>query len=168
MGYWRLLKHNRRKWVALTHKERVLLIQAFLLLPVVRISRWMRFFRFQRIMGGVKLRSSQIANCNASALETARRVARMVSVAAAHSLFQSSCLDRSFLLWALLRRRGIDTDLFLGVRRDQENFEAHAWVEINGVVLNDTDDVRERFAPFSVPITAAGQLSLSRGRACMI
>jgi len=161
MGYWRLLKHNRRQWAALTPADRALLIRAFFLLPVARISRSMRFCRRQRILGGVKLRSGQMTGGNAGALETARRAARMVSIAAAHTFFQSSCLDRSVLLWALLRRRGIDSDLFLGVRRDPGNFEAHAWVEINGAVLNDTDDVRERFAPFSVPITAAGQPPLS-------
>jgi hypothetical protein len=79
----------------------------------------------------------------------------MVSVAAGHSIiFRSSCLDRSITLWALLRWRKIDGDLHLGVRKDQGNFEAHAWVELNGTVLNDAEDVRERFAAFSKPITA--------------
>jgi len=85
MGYWRLLKHKHRQWAALTHSERTLLIQAFFLLPVARICRSMRFYRLQRILEGLKLRSSQMTGCNPGALATARLAARMVSIAAAHS-----------------------------------------------------------------------------------
>lgn len=104
----------------------------------------------------MNLRSSEQTDLSPNTLEIGKKVTRMVSIAAAYTLCQSSCLDRSFLLWALLRLRGIDSDLFLGVRREQDKFEAHAWVEIDGIVLNDTSNVREMFSPFPVPISAAG------------
>lgn len=153
MGFGYLIQNNCRKWNALTPAERIILIQALMLLPVVRIVRWMCFERIQGVLRGQQMRFRQTADGDAMVLEKARQTARMVTIAAAHSLFRPSCLDRSFLLWAMLRRRGIESDLFLGVRKDEEKFEAHAWVEINGVVLNDMDDVRKRFLPFPMPIT---------------
>jgi transglutaminase superfamily protein len=51
----------------------------------------------------------------------------------------SRCLMRSLVLTALLTRRGIDSRLVLGVRRD-EDFAAHAWVEHAGVPLLDPGD----------------------------
>lgn len=71
--------------------------------------------------------------------------------AAARALGRANCLDRSLTLWALLRRRGIHAGLQLGARKDQECFDAHAWIELDGVVLNDSDDVRQRYAEFHVP-----------------
>jgi len=43
----------------------------------------------------------------------------------------------------------------IGVRKATGRFEAHAWVELRGVVLNDSADVRERFAAFDRAIRPA-------------
>jgi hypothetical protein len=42
----------------------------------------------------------------------------------------------------------MDAEVRFGVRRMTDPFQAHAWVEHRGTVLNDTLDVRERFAVF--------------------
>jgi hypothetical protein len=48
--------------------------------------------------------------------------------------FDSRCLMRSLVLTAMLARRGIFAAVVVGVRTDPV-FEAHAWVESNGVAL---------------------------------
>jgi hypothetical protein len=159
MDYLRSMMHNYRRWAAFIPDERGMLIQAVFLLPIVHVCRRMGFQRVQRFLSVSPPAPGLIVRGNAMKLETARRVARVISIAAARSVCRISCLDRSVLLWFMLRRRGIDSDLQLGVRTDQGYFEAHAWVEVNGEVVNDSKDVRQRFAPFPVPIsslTAAG------------
>lgn len=42
-------------------------------------------------------------------------------------------LRRSLVLWALLERAGVATELRLGFRKTDGVFEAHAWVELDGV-----------------------------------
>ena len=49
----------------------------------------------------------------------------------------SRCLTRSLVLMAMLARRGIFTDLVIGVRTG-EKFEAHAWIEHRGRILMPT------------------------------
>ena len=56
-----------------------------------------------------------------------------------------SCLTRSFVLWALLRSRGVDTDLRVGFRKRGEILEGHAWVEHNGVPLNEHPTVIQTY-----------------------
>jgi len=51
----------------------------------------------------------------------------------------SRCLMSSLTLTALLARRGIDSSLVIGVRPGP-SFEAHAWVERDGVPLTWTGD----------------------------
>jgi len=51
-------------------------------------------------------------------------------------------------LWWLLGRQGIASELRIGVRKEQGRFEAHSWVEYEGVTLNDELDVGSRFAAF--------------------
>jgi len=54
---------------------------------------------------------------------------------------EQTCLSRSFLLWAMLLRRGVDTNLRVGFRKRDETLEGHAWVEHNGVPLNEDPSV---------------------------
>ena len=81
----------------------------------------------------------------------ALRVARLVQLAADRGPVRANCLERSLVLWALLRRRGIDSDLRIGARKHGERLEGHAWVEWDGVVLNDADDAQERFVVVPLP-----------------
>ncbi len=62
--------------------------------------------------------------------------------------YGASCLDRSVFLWFLMRQRGLDGRIRVGVAFDGGRLDGHAWVEHNGVVLNDTQDVGDRFPVF--------------------
>jgi len=54
-----------------------------------------------------------------------------------HSLpWPSTCLRRSLVLTALLRRRGRPATVRFGVRRQSELLLAHAWVECDGAVVD--------------------------------
>lgn len=81
-------------------------------------------------------------------LVRAYTAAWMIRLAARYGAGRTSCLERSMALCWLLHRQGIAGVLCLGVRREAGRFEAHAWVEYAGRVLNDRDDVHRRFAPF--------------------
>jgi len=72
----------------------------------------------------------------------------MVRIAAEHGFLRVNCLERSLTLWWLLGRRGIESQLRIGVRTASGQFEAHAWVERDGIALNDSNDVGQRFSPF--------------------
>src|SRR5262249_49398448 len=85
----------------------------------------------------------------------AEEVRGEVELAARRSIFNANCLQRSLALWWMLKRLGLHGDLKIGVRLNQQQCEAHAWVEYLGCVLNDSTDVRERFAPFAAAIFTA-------------
>jgi hypothetical protein len=49
----------------------------------------------------------------------------------------ATCLRRSLVLMRELRRLGLSSTLHVGVRQTAGRSEAHAWVEVCGVVVND-------------------------------
>ena len=53
------------------------------------------------------------------------------------------CLQRSAVLTCVLRRHGIPAELVIGV--SPMPFRAHAWVEVQGAVVNDKASVHDRF-----------------------
>lgn len=58
------------------------------------------------------------------------------------------CLARSLALLKVLRRSGVAAELVIGVRSDP--FSAHAWVQREGVVLNDTLEQITNYTPIMV------------------
>jgi len=54
------------------------------------------------------------------------------------------CLQRSAATVCLLRRAGVPAQLVIGAQ--QIPFKAHAWVEVEGRIVNDKDYTREMYA----------------------
>ncbi|HEY9302564.1 MAG TPA: lasso peptide biosynthesis B2 protein [Phormidium sp.] len=146
-----------RKLKELSWSELMLLMQVLLLLPLTALG--IKCFGFRRFYGGMANLSrwkggteaegqSQLLS-NLNFIEQARAIAKLVEIASRYGLYKPNCLQKSLLLWWLLQRRGIETELRIGVRKQEEILEAHAWVEYQGCVLNDRNDVDQRFAPFA-------------------
>jgi hypothetical protein len=137
------------KWRGLTAFERRQTVAALVWLPVVVLG--LRRLGFRRLRAGlVRLAPlsprSLVPSPDAEARAAA--VVRSVRRAARFGVGRGSCLAQSLAVWWLLRRCGLDAEVCIGVRRPADTFEAHAWVQYRGTVLNDTVDVRERYAAF--------------------
>lgn len=75
--------------------------------------------------------------------EAAAAICTAVDRAATFYFKRAWCLQRSAAAVCLLRLAGIEARLVIGVKSIP--FGAHAWVEKNGVVLNDRSIVQERY-----------------------
>ena len=78
----------------------------------------------------------------------ARKIVRIQEAVLRHLTWHANCLERSLALWWQLGRRGIESDLRIGARKEGGRFEAHAWVELGNAVLNDSGETHVHFAPF--------------------
>ncbi|XWK89282.1 MAG: lasso peptide biosynthesis B2 protein [Phormidium sp.] len=140
--------NNWRKLKSLSWSELMLLIQALLLLPLVAFG--IKCFGFRRLYGAIaNLNRRKDKVQEREGIKQARAVAKLIEIASRHGLYKPNCLQKSLLLWWLLRRRGIESELRIGVRKKSGLLEAHAWVEYQGCVLNDRSDVDQHFAPFA-------------------
>jgi hypothetical protein len=134
----------------LSSAEHWLLVQALFLLPLTALALWVVGFRhWQALLTRLApLRCTSPSKDVAALIREGRSMARLVDAAARHGPYPATCLPRSLTLWWLLRRRGIDSYLCIGVRKEAGRLQAHAWVELGNLVLNDDSDVRNRFAAF--------------------
>lgn len=142
--------------------DRTSLVEALVLLPVtgsalllVGLRRW------QGILSAMAPhRKSPAVNLSrelaAAKLESAQRVARMVAAASREGLYHGQCLPQSVVLWWLLLWRREPAELHIGVRQVDAKFEAHAWVELFGCVVNDADGVRRDYVAFGRNIASLG------------
>jgi Transglutaminase-like superfamily len=63
-----------------------------------------------------------------------------------------TCLVRSFTLWAMLRSRGVETDIRVGMRRSDGKIAGHAWLEYGGHPLNETRAVVDTHEALPGPV----------------
>ena len=131
-----------RKLFQLSKWEAWLLLQAAVLLPAVRLA--LNFITVSRLkeLGAGTLRGRRSRELPPQA------TARLVRVAAQRGLCRVKCLEQSLVLRWLLQRQGINARIFFGARKEDEQMEAHAWVEVDGVSLDEDNDAHRRFSPF--------------------
>jgi len=136
----------------LSREERGLLACALVLLPLTALG--LRLTGLRRVQRALERMSplSRRGGTHGDPAIHAMQSARMVFAAARHGPYRATCLPTALALQSLLRRRGIHTDLRLGVRKDRGRFEAHAWLEHRGIALIDSVDVGEYFSAFAEPI----------------
>jgi transglutaminase-like putative cysteine protease len=136
----------RHEWIRpLTHREKLSLARE-IVATYLRVRRLLKRDDLPTVLA--RLRSagadrSAFADAlaeKAAAIRLGRAIGRTLSLVPG----DSRCLVRSLVLTALLARRGVDARLVIGVATGPD-FQAHAWVESDGVaLLPPLDDVHER------------------------
>ena len=79
------------------------------------------------------------------ALAWAWRRQRIVSMAAGLHFFSMTCLPRALALRWMLSQRGIPAQLRIGINKSSKGVLAHAWVDIQGEMVGEPEDIAERF-----------------------
>jgi hypothetical protein len=144
---WELLRRFR----ALEPNVRAVFLRAAVLLPVISASLRLRGFRATQSSLQKRIASGASGGDDPSDPAKAARTAlsaRMVRAAAHRTWGRPECLEQSLALWWLLGRQGIESSVRIGTRKTGQKFEAHAWVECDGVALSEPEEPHEHYAAF--------------------
>jgi len=145
-----------RKFRSLSAVERSLLLRGLVLLGLTAVAlRLIGFRLWHSLLARLSAGEPAAPGIDAQeCLERASLTGRMVRAAAQKGLRRTNCLEQSLVVWWLLRRQGISCELRIGARKQDGRFEAHAWVERSGVVLNDSDGLHRHYSSFEKSILA--------------
>lgn len=130
------MRGRLRGWLALSGQERVQFLGlaaslaavhgSLALAGYVRTRRWV-----ERVTAGPVKRAATRDD-----LQAARRLAQLARIAGRRGPVQATCLRQALVLHGWLRRRGLNPEIVIGVRRDSGvPLDAHAWVELDGVSI---------------------------------
>jgi Transglutaminase-like superfamily len=145
-----------QRFQGLSRYERSVFLRACFLLPVFAcVLRFVGLRRIERLIGSRRRGDGVSTIDNAQKWRIADAARRMTNAASRYGITRGNCLSKSIVLWHLLRCEGLDVILCVGGRKEATRFEAHAWIELDDIAVNDSQDVRERFAPFGDEIGAA-------------
>jgi hypothetical protein len=124
-------------------------LEAAIGLPIACLAVRLLGFRICRAAFGEPggaTRNSKVLE--ADTLNIARRIAQLEAVTAANLFLRTSCLELSVVLCRMLTRRGMNAGLRIGARKEADRFEAHAWVEMEGNVVDGGGTEHLHFIPF--------------------
>lgn len=133
------------RWRDLSYQEKKWLLWMLALLPLV--SLMLRVMGFNRSHAWL-LQNSQKADfvkADTKALDLAERLAQLANIAGRRGAVTATCLRQAMLLQWWLRRRKLDAKLKLGARLQEGQFDAHAWVELQGIALGQTEMNHQAF-----------------------
>jgi hypothetical protein len=157
MGWWKSLQADWRKLRRTRAEELGTLLEAVLLLPLTRAALLLLGLRrWQATLS--RFSGLPTATVRPGDDRQAQLAARCVAAAAARFAPGDTCLSQAVVLWWLLRRRGLDSGLHIGVRKSCDRLEAHAWIEYRGTHLGARPDTIQTYRPFSRAILPAGGL----------
>lgn len=139
-----------RQYRSLTHDDRRTLARAFIWLTAADIA--LHTVPLRQLMGKGDSVGRRTA-LHPQAIERGRKYARLIEVAARHHVSHPRCLSQSLVLHHWLCREGLPSELRIGVRKEYEQFRAHAWVELGAVVVNDSTDSVAAFSALE-PVNA--------------
>lgn len=137
-----------RKLLALSGAERRVFLESVALMTLTAVG--LRLFGLRRVYRWMSRHGRRRTMAQAGSDGAFKQLAEAGVRRAARPLPYATCLPQSLTLWWLLQRRGIESDLRLGVQKEGEELKAHAWVEVGGVALNEHGDVRHRYSAFEV------------------
>jgi hypothetical protein len=145
-GFWRMDGSSR----PLALESAAALVATWIGLRLAGLRRW------KAVLLSLTPRAADSAGpSDPAVIANAQVITHIQQITAGHLIFQTSCLEQSLVLWWLLRRRRIAAELRIGGRKEEGRFEAHAWVELGSVVLNDSGEEHLHFTPFDGPVISA-------------
>lgn len=125
---------SEHKWVVL--RALIILPTTYAALKLFGLQPLLSFIRrFAKVDGSVR-------DCPPAQLRT---YTHLFTAVARSCPFPMKCLGRSVALCWLLRVLGVDATVHIGVRKDEQGLDAHAWVQRGDFVINDAEDVAERY-----------------------
>ena len=130
-----IAQHIAHRSVGLLVKTNLPALAAFLALGTTDIL--LKLVSFSSLYNTVK---GWPVNSKKASPETAERVRAAIITAMTWYPKQAMCLQRSAVTTCLLRSAGVQAEMIIGCQRLP--FLAHAWVEVDGEVINDKAQVQ--------------------------
>lgn len=138
------------RFFRLSRLEKGMFVRGVLLLPIASCA--LRFVQMKTIMRWTERPSRERLPFNRNKDEhrkLSELAQKMLEAASRYGVARGNCLSKSIVLCHLLRRIGLPATLRVGGRKEGLQFGAHAWVELNGIVIDDPESIHMDFVPFS-------------------
>jgi len=130
----RLLNKKIHAVYLLSHKERLQCISIVYWLVLIKLA--LCLLPYQKVVHNVDRWANSFTTLKSRAVCSAETICSLTDKCANSIPLRLLCLPRAFTGYVQCRRNGYKVELKIGIRRSSdEGFVAHAWIELNGIIL---------------------------------
>ncbi len=129
------------KFFKIHPRERSIVVRSFVWVVLYRIGLWVLPFRVTK-KWAVDTASPASNDCDHQMVAEIVRAVRFAS----RYVPYASCLTQALAAKRLLGHHGQSSDLKLGVAKSSGEFEAHAWLEIDGRIVLGKQRLHSRYS----------------------
>ena len=144
-----MFKNKIIKFLFLSYKDKIVVFNS--IHNIIYSILILKFYGFKKSFDSISNKYKLINNEKTNYSEI-QKLSKLISGTANVLPIKLSCLQKSFSLWMMLRKVGIDSDLMIGINNITKDFSAHAWVELEGNVLNDKPDISNDFTVINLSV----------------
>lgn len=132
----RKVLHKLKVFGALPCATKILFVEAYVTSAWVKIS--LKFFPFKKVMGW--LGSAHVESetqANPETLPTRKQVQIALRLCKKYALWPTECYTLSLTGKLLLKRRNINSTLYIGFNKDKDSqYKGHAWLRANDTYIS--------------------------------
>ena len=124
-----VLARKTKTFICMDNKEKFYIIQTFFYTGFYRaFILFIPFNKLRKRMGTHKQESPE--KVDNDTYKIARRIASRVLFVSAKTPWESKCLVQALTAQRLLYKKRIESTLYLGVKKENEQMIAHAWIRV--------------------------------------
>lgn len=145
-----VLARKTKTFFTIDNKLRVEFIQALIYTGMYRtFILFVPFNKLRKRMG--KYKEESVANVEREIYKIASHISWVVNLISSKTPWESKCLVQALTAQKMLKKRGISTTIYLGVRKDGNEMKAHAWLRcgeyyVTGGAIREQYTVVAKFA----------------------
>lgn len=125
--------------------EILLLLETFFLLGVARFLITLPFSRISPLLGKHMDETPQTSKLSSVQIQQMKNIKHAIEIISKHTLWDSKCLVKAITAMFMLKRRGIESTLYLGTAKEEGGLIAHAWLR-SGEFYVTGADVMKKFS----------------------
>lgn len=123
-----------KKIMSLERKDFLLLIETFFFCVLYKIViTFIPFKIYKKYLGKHNEESSYTTDPDSE--KTIYRISWAVSLLGKHFSWGKKCLVQALVAQRLLYRRGLESTLYMGVKKEEKNISAHAWLRCGNIYV---------------------------------
>ena len=139
-----VLVRKIKTFFSIDNKLRIEFIQAFIYEGMYRaFILFVPFNKLKKRMG--KHKKESVETVDIEVYKEARHISWIVAVTSSKTPWESKCLVQALTAQKMLKKKGISTTIYLGVRKEGNEMKAHAWVRCGQYYVTG-GAIREQYA----------------------
>ncbi|TDG37689.1 lasso peptide biosynthesis B2 protein [Pedobacter changchengzhani] len=129
------IKNFKEKFILVSNRDKLYYAEIFFLAAWIRFCIYFFPFKFYKNTLG-KLQEEAVQEISTEAMAFALNIKNIVLTVCNHTPWESKCLVQAIICKKILKRSGIKSTIYLGVKNDNnKKLLAHAWLKFGDKIL---------------------------------